>query len=245
MLVYVEMVEVALLDAPESRDLREHRLREPEAAAKREPSQHLVSGHDPPQLGENPLSRRLGHSRSSRAGEPLGLLVRRERELGGQAREPEGSQRVRFVRARAEHPEHARREIVTPAVRVDDLVPAEEGGHRVDGEVALGQVGLDRASLQRRDVAYELALTVDRPPRAEPVRQPEDRATDGGRHRTRHPFRVARDREVDVRDAPFQHPVAKRSSHDPRRLRAQRRSADRGDGRLGQETLGEAAHGAP
>ena len=113
----------------------------------------------PAQLGEHALGGGLGHPRGGRAREPLGLGVGREAELGGEARQ---AQRPAADRARRRPGPSTRSmrglEVGAAAVRVDQLAAAASSGHRarhrVDGEVALAQVGLDRVALERRTVVH-------------------------------------------------------------------------------------------
>ena len=144
--VDVEVVEVALLHVVQLGDLRQHgRAAARAGRPARARRARRRSEHQPAQLGEHALAGRLRHPRRGRAREALGLAVGREaraRPPGGPAAAgAEG--RLVGARRRARAACRASRS-ARAAVRVDQLAARERAGHRVDREVALGQVLLDR-----------------------------------------------------------------------------------------------------
>ena len=181
--VDVEVVVMALLDVMQIGQLREHRPQQPQPVGQRQSVQHARREHEPAQLRENPLARRLGHPRRGLRGQPLRVRVGREPELGGEARQPKRPQGIRLVGRHAQHAQHARLEIGATGQRIDQLTLGADGGrpageglrrrvgqrpcHRVDAEVAPGQVVLDAAAVQRRQVVDAPSAPVDHPPGAE------------------------------------------------------------------------------
>ena len=83
--------------------------------------------------------------------------------------------------------------------RVDRVAALEWNGDRVGGEVAVGEVLLDRVALERRDVHREAVVARHhRAPGAELLREPEGRGVDPPGDRLRGPRRVALDGEVEI-----------------------------------------------
>ena len=62
------------------------------------------------------------------------------------------AQRIVGERAAGRRPQAPRGEVGRAAVRVDELAAGQRLGHRVDGEVAQREVGLERAAAQRAEV---------------------------------------------------------------------------------------------
>ena len=122
--VDVEVVVVALLHLVQVGELGEHRAQQAEPVGEVEARHGPWREHEPAQLGEDALARCLGHARGRRRGEPLGLRVRREAELGGEARQAQRPQRVVLVRGRPEHAQRAGLEVGAAAERVDQLAAA-------------------------------------------------------------------------------------------------------------------------
>ena len=174
--VHVLVVEVALLDLVEVGQLGQHGPHQAEPVGEREARDGARGEHEPPELREHALAGRLRHARRGGGGEPLGLGVRLEAELGGEAREPEGTQRVVLVGLRPDHAERPRLEVGPAAERVDQLAGLIGPGHRVDREVAPGEVLLDRLALEGGEVVHAARAAVHHPPRAEGLREPEHRA---------------------------------------------------------------------
>ena len=106
-------------------------------------------------------------------------------------------------------------------MRVDELSAAQRLGHRVDGEVARGEVGLERPARQRQEVdAARWSATTRQPPKR--LRQRERRAA--GRARSAFAARcgVAVERDVEVVRRPAEQPVAHGAADEPGPLARQR-----------------------
>ena len=122
-----------------------------------------------------------------------------EAELGGEARQPQGSQRVVLVGRRAEYAQRPGLEVGVSAERVDQLAalgrsrgaPDERARHRVDREVALRQVLLDGLALERSEVVHAAAAPVDHAPGAEGLGELEHRPAEA-----RPPARAPRLRDL-------------------------------------------------
>ena len=164
--VHVEVVELALLHTVQRGELGEHGGDQAEPIGERQPLENAVGDHEPAELGEYALRGRLGDRVRRLEREPLGVGVRGEAELGGEAREPQRAKRVGLVRA-GENAQDLRVDVLDPAVRVDWLAARERHGDRVRGEVAVREVLLDRRALERGHVAREAVVPCDDPPRAE------------------------------------------------------------------------------
>ena len=91
-------------------------------------------------------------------------------------------------------------------------------GDRVDREVALREVGLDRLAADRQDVDLPAAIAGDHPPHAERVRQRERVRVSVPRERAREFARVAGDRDVVVVGRAPEDPVADGPAHQPGRV---------------------------
>src|SRR5205823_13140400 len=103
-----------------------------------------AGGREPLELGEDPL-----------AGRPRGELGVGADELLGQRREPEAelvlepygaqqAQRVVLEDRLRDRAQAAEGDVLEAAARIDDLAACEGARERVDGEVARGEVGVDR-----------------------------------------------------------------------------------------------------
>ena len=103
-------------------------------------------------------------------------------------------------------------------------------GHRVDGEVAGGEVGVERPALQRLQVDLPRLARPDDAPAAEHVGELERRAAGRPRDPARRGPGVALEHDVDVLvgAAPAEQPVADRAADDPG-ARVAERVADRLD----------------
>jgi hypothetical protein len=173
--VHVEVVEVALLDAVERAQLGQDRRREPETVGQLEPLHDPVRHQQPAQLGEDALAGGIVDGVRGLEREPLGARVRREAQLGGQPHEPQRAERVGGVRGgldavAADHPQRAPLQVGDAALRIDRLAPVERHGDRVDAEVAPAEVLLDRRALERRDVEGEAVVPRVHAPGPEPLR---------------------------------------------------------------------------
>ena len=117
--VDVEVVVVALVDAVEGGQLGQHRVQHAEAVGQLEAGPDAVGEHEAAQLAEDALARRVGHARGGRVGEALGLGIGGEAELRREAGQAQRPQRVALVGLGAEHAQGARVEVGAAAERVD------------------------------------------------------------------------------------------------------------------------------
>ena len=115
----------------------------PYASITREPAPHVGRADHPLELREHPLVRHLRDPGRVPGGGFAGGRVDLQPDLGRDPHRPQAAQRVVLQRALAHHPHQPQLQIALPAVRVDQLAAAERLGHRVDGEVARGEVGED------------------------------------------------------------------------------------------------------
>ena len=213
--VDVEVVVAALLDAVEGGQLGQHRLEQAEPVGQGEPVEDAVGDDQALELGKDALPGGAAHPRRGGSREPLGLGVRGEAELGGEAGQAQRAQRVPLVGRRAEHPQGAGGHVGSAPERVDQLPPFARPGHGVDGEVAPGEILLDGLALQRRQVKDALLAVVDHPPGAEGLGQAEDRPLDLGGEPASGGLGIARDRDVHVADRPAEQLVTQRSADHP------------------------------
>ena len=176
--VDVEVVVAALFHAVEGGQLGQHRLEQAEPVGQGEPVEDAVGDDQALELGKDALPGGAAHPRRGGSREPLGLGVRGEAELGGEAGQAQRAQRVPLVGRRAEHPQGAGGHVGSAPERVDQLPAFARPGHGVDGEVAPGEILLDGLALQRRQVKDALLAVVDHPPGAEGLGQAEDRPLD-------------------------------------------------------------------
>ena len=112
-------------------------------------------------------------------------------------------------------------EILAAVVRVEQLAALQRLGHRVDREVALGEVGLDVVVAQRDQVDVPGVLGPDDAPGAERAAELERRPAGGLGQLAREPLRVAGDREVDVVGVAPEQLVAHGAADEPRVLAGQ------------------------
>ncbi len=228
--MHVAVVVRVLAHAAQRVELREHDRREAELVHPREAVERRVGDDDPLELREDPLGRDASEARRVGPRRRRGRRVDREAELAREPRDPQGAQRVGGERLGRHHAQPPRGEVLAPAVRVHDLPARERLGHRVDGQVARGEVGRERRALERRDVDLPRLAGADHAPAAERVGQLERRPARRARDAPRGPARVVRDDEVDVLlgVGAAEQAVAHRAADDPRALVAQR-LADRLD----------------
>ena len=109
-------------------------------------------------------------------------------------------------------------QIVDAAERIDVPPAAQRLGDRVDREVALRQVGLDRPADERQHVDLPAVVPGDDAPDPERLRQREHVRVGAAGERPGEPARVAADRDVVVVGRAPQQPVADRPAHQPGRL---------------------------
>ena len=113
-------------------------------------------------------------------------------------------------------------EVARASVGIDELAAAQRLGHRVDRQVAGGEVGLQRAALQRGDVDLPAAIAGDDAPGAELVGELERGATGPAPEAARGAAHVAVHDDVEVGRRTAQQPVAQRAPDEPRALPRQR-----------------------
>ena len=106
-------------------------------------------------------------------------------------------------------------------MRVEQLAAGQRLGHRVDREVAGGEVGVEVVVAQPHDVDVPGVAAPDHAPGAERVGERERRAARHAGDRARRRLGVAGQRDVEVGRLAAEQAVAHRAAHDPRRLAAQ------------------------
>ena len=187
--------------------MRVHQL---EAGADRGRADHLL------ELAEHALGRDTRQARRVAGDRGRGRGLDRQVELD---RDPDGAQRAQRVVGERVGPDHAqapRLEVGAAAVRVQQLAAGQRLGHRVDGEVARGEVGHDVAVAQDHEVDVPGVTRADDAPGAERAGELERRAAGRTRERARGLPRVVRQREVEVGRGAAEQPVAHRAADDPR-----------------------------
>ena len=107
MLVHVEVVVGALLDAPHPGQLRQDHAARADGVHELEAVEHAIGAHDPLELGEDALGRDLWKRAGARRGGAPRVLVDLELELAGKAGEAERAQGVVGERVRGHHPQPA------------------------------------------------------------------------------------------------------------------------------------------
>jgi hypothetical protein len=153
-------------------------------------------------------------------------------------REAPGAQRPQGIlgeRALRHHPDPAAGEVLAPAERVHDSPPAERLGHRVDGEVARGEVGAQVAVAQRDEVDLPAAIRAGDAPGAEGLRERERARPRRARQRPGDGPGVARHGHVEILGRAAQQAVADRAADEPRGL-AREHGPERVDGRRHERT---------
>ena len=220
MAVHVEVVVGVLLDAAQRRQLGQDGGDEVELVHEREAADRRVGADDAAQLGEDALLGGAGQPRRVRADRGRRLGVDLEAELGGQARDAQRAQGIGDERVGADHPQALVVEVARAAVGIDELAAAQRLGHRVDRQVAGGQVGLQGAALQRRDVDLPAAVARDHAPGAELVGELERGAAGAAARGCAR--RGARRRRRRRRGRASGGPAAGRAARRPRATRAPR-----------------------
>ena len=219
---HVGVVIRALLDAAQRLELGQDGCQQPVLLHQRQAIAHARGGDDALELGEHALGRhgvdRGGVLAHRGAGGGLDLEAELDREAHGAQR----AQRVVAQGALGDHPQPPGREVLRAAVRVHDLAAAERLGHRVDGEVARGQIGPQVAVAQREQVDVPGVARADRAPAAELVRELERGPAGGLRDPPRRAARVALEGEVDVVGVAPEQAVADGAADEPRRLPRER-----------------------
>ena len=215
--VDVEVMEAALLHAAEIGDLGQHHGGRPRRVHQRQPGEDAVRGDDPFQLGEHAL-RGDGRQRvRARPGRAQRLALHDEVELAGDSREPHHPQRIARERVRRDHPHDAARDrSCNAAERVDVFAAAKRLGDRVDREVALGEVILDRLPGERDQVDLPGAVVGDDPPDAEAGGELEHVATGAASDPLRGGLdELAREHHVQVGAVDPARTVADGAAHQP------------------------------
>ncbi len=213
--VHVEVVEAALLHPAQLCELGQHDLGRTHGVEQRHAPRRAVGADDSHQLVEHPLGRyahELWGMRARRAG---GLRINREPELASDPRESHHSQRVALERLRRHHPQRSGVQVLEAAERIHGRPARERLRDRVDREISLREIVLDRLARQRDQVELPIAIVSDDPPHPEPVRQPERVSARLARERPRKRLRVTFDRDVEVGRRPAQRPVARRAPDEP------------------------------
>ena len=152
--------------------------------------------------------------------------VELEAELGDEPDRAQGPQGVVLQRGLRDHPHGPRLEVGAAAVRVEQLAAAQRLGHRVDREVARGEVGVDVVVAQGDEVDVPAVARADDAPGPEGAGELEGDAAGGPRDRPRGVARVAREREVDVVRRPPEQPVAHGAADEPGRTTRERLAGD-------------------
>ena len=174
-----------------------------------------------------------------RSTSPASILARSR--VAGSTREPELAREPRDAHEphgivaqdrRPDHAQHTRAEVGDAAVAVDELAPAERERQRVDGQVALGEVGVEAPTLERCDVDGVRQIPAVHAPGAERIGQREARGVVRLRQQPRGLAGVAVEREVDVRDRPLA--AARRAA---RRRRPNRRTSAGASGASGARSV--------
>ena len=213
--VDVEVVEHVLLHPAQGEQLGQHEPHDPVRLHLLEAGAHRGGADDLLELAEDALGRDAVEPRRLPADRRRRVRLDRQPEEHGEADRPQRAERVGGERAGAHHPQPARREVGAAAVRVEHLAAGERLGHRVDREVARGEVRGDVVVAQRHEVHVPGAFRADHAPGAERARELEGRAARLLRHRSRGGARVARHGEVEVDGLAPEQPVAHGPADDP------------------------------
>ena len=174
-----------------------------------------------PLRGDARERRRVCPRRRRRVG--LGLEV----ELARQPRQSQRPQRIGRERLRRHHPQAPQAKVLEAAQRIDEITSAKRLGDRVDGEVALAQIGLDRVSGERQHVDLPGAIAGGHPPRAEALRQLERVRVRRAREPAGERLGVARHGNVEVLGRPAEQPVAHGATDQPAVVRQPRELLER------------------
>ncbi|HEX8959226.1 MAG TPA: hypothetical protein VF770_05340, partial [Solirubrobacterales bacterium] len=198
--VDVEVVVGALLDAAQRLQLGQDDRRQPQLVEQLETAQRGRAGDKLAQLGKLSLPRRLGGARRFGAGQGQRAGLDLEVQLGREADGAQQPQRVGREAPPADDAQQPSLEVGEAAVGVERLSPGERDRDGAEREVARGQVGLDRAAAQRRDVDLPGAVGRRRPPARELGRELEGVAAAGPGDRLRGGGGIAAHGEVEVGD---------------------------------------------
>jgi hypothetical protein len=224
--VDVAVVVGVLPDPAQRGELGQHDAGQPELVHQLEAGERAVGGDDALQLGEHALGRAPPEAGRVVARRASGGRVDREAQVDREPREAQRAQRIGRERGLGHHAQAPGGHVGAPAVGVDQRPALERLGHGVDGQVACGEVALERAALQRGEVDLPGVSRADHAPAAERVRQLERSGAGGAGEAPRGGARVALDGQVEVlvARAPAEQPVAHRPADQPGGLILQRRA---------------------
>ena len=215
MVVHVEVVVRTLLHAAEVGQLWQDLAGHAERQHQLEPAERAVAPDDPFELGEDPLRRHRGEG-GRKAARNLGSgAVDGQPQLDGEAGKAEGSQRIRRKRRRRDHPQPPGFEVHPAAERIDQLAAGEGLGDRIDREIALAEVILDRRAAERSEVDLPRVVACDHSPRPESLGQREGGRADPAGERACDRRGVSRDRHIKIDRRPPQQPVSDQTADQP------------------------------
>jgi hypothetical protein len=213
---HVEMVELVLLDAPQREQLRQHlggdpmRVHQLQAGADRGGGDHLL------ELAEHALGRHALEARRRAADRRRRVRLDREVEVDREADRAQRPQRIVVQRAGGDHAQSPRFQVGAAAVGVEQLAAVQRLRHRVDGEVARGEVCLDVAVAEDDKVDVPGVVAPDDPPGAERAGELECGGARRARERARGILRLGRQGDVEIRGRAAEQAVADGAADDPR-----------------------------
>jgi hypothetical protein len=212
---HVEVVKGTLLDALQLGQLGEHGGKDPEPLRQLQAGERAIGHHQAAQLGEDSLGGGLGQAPGGLGGEPLGLGLGRQAKLRHEAHETQRAEGIVVVGAGRYEPQDPGAQVALPVVGVQRVASPHGDRDRVHGEVPPSQVLLDGGPLKRGHVHVEAPLAVERPPRAEGVRQGERRAVQRLGHRAGGGAGVAVHRHIEILQRSAQQRVAHHPADEP------------------------------
>ena len=227
------MVVRVLLDPTQRFELGEHGAGRPQVVEQLDPAQRVGAADEQPQLGELALPGRLAGACRFGAGERDGSPVELEPELSAEPGRPQDPQWVVRQASRRRDAEHATLDVGDAAGRIERRTGAgKRQRERIYGEVAHGEIGLDRLGTQTVDVDMPAPVTRLRPPGRELGGELE---RGSARRRGEPPCgirRIAGEREIDVDHVALENRVADGPADDPGLVLVTERAPralDRGD----------------
>ena len=215
-LMHVEVVIAALLDAAQRRELGKHGVGHAEPVHQLETRERAIGDEDPLELGEHPLRRDGSERRRARGGRRDSFALELEAEFAGEPCQPQRSQRIVHECMCRDHPQALGADICQPSERVDVIASAERFGDRVDRHVALGEVMLDRIPVEWEHVDLPRVIARDHTPPPEILGEPEGVRIGRVRQLPRELARLRVDGHVEVGRAPPEQPVSDGSPDQPR-----------------------------
>ncbi len=242
--VDVEVMVGSLLDPTQSLELGQHLSADPHFVDQLQAPQRLRTTHQQGELDKLALPGRLGGAPRLRSGELQGSGVNRQAQLRSQPCGPQQAQRVVGEAALRDGPQDAPLEVAHAVVGVQRRAPLQGNGDRSDGEIACGEVGLDRLPAKPGHVGERPALAVDDAPSAEAVREREGMPTRLARQLARSVLLPTRDREVKVLHLAADRGGANGAAHDPGFVRLDR-TLGQADRLSGEEALRRPAGAHP